>query len=67
MGRSRKPFIDKKRSTTYNLVYGNAESGGDVDAVGRVFVDSSKGVGLGRIDEEAAAQAAASSGVSTRR
>lgn len=67
MGRARKPFIDKKRSTTYNLIYGNAEAGEDVNAVGRVFVDASKGGGLGQVDEEAAAAASLGAAASNRR
>ncbi|RMZ53463.1 hypothetical protein APUTEX25_003285, partial [Auxenochlorella protothecoides] len=67
MGRPRKPFIDKKNSTTYNLIHRNTDAGEVVDASGRVFVDAGKGVGLGRVDEEAAAAARAASGTANRR
>lgn len=46
-------FIDKKKAVTFSLVYRND---GDVTAEG-VLVDARKGVGIGRVDAEARAQA----------
>lgn len=67
MVRHRKPFIDKKKSTTYNLVYENAETGDEAQPGRRTYVEASKGVGVGRVDQEAAAAARLASGASQRR
>ena len=42
----KKPFIDKKKSTTYNLVYRSTEDADD--APERVFVETERQVGVGR-------------------
>ena len=55
MGRARKPFIDKKNSTTYNLIYraGEVEVDGEVaEQPQRQLVDARLGIGIGRPDEE---------------
>lgn len=61
----KKSFINKKQSVTYNLVYGATED--TDDAPERVLVDAHKGVGIGRVDPEAAAAAAQSAAASGRR
>eukprot|EP00884_Botryococcus_braunii_P023517 jgi/Botrbrau1/984/Bobra.114_1s0024.1 len=54
--RNKKPFIDKKRATTYNLVFRSAED--DVDAgPARELIAASKNIGVGRPDPEAVAAA----------
>ena len=64
MGRNRKPFIDKKQATTYNLLYRANEIGMDGEAAGpeRELVDASRRVGIGCVDESAIAAAASRSG-----
>ena len=58
MGR-RRAFIDKKRATTYSLIY--AGEGGAAGAGGapeeRLLVDAARKVGVGRPDSEAVARA----------
>lgn len=64
MGKNKKkPFIDKSKSTTYNLLYRASEVEVDGEDAGseRVLVDAARGLGIGRVDEEAATAAAASS------
>ncbi|KAK9846608.1 hypothetical protein WJX81_007566 [Elliptochloris bilobata] len=51
MGR-RRPFIDKKSSTTYNLIYRPTEE--DAEQPERLLVDAGRGVGIGRPDAAAA-------------
>ena len=53
MGKSR-PYIDRKQASSYNLIYRNAEAG--EDATDRQWVDTSRGVGVGRPDAEAVQQ-----------
>ena len=48
MGR-RKPFVDKKKSTTYNVIYREAAQE-DETAEEREWVEKEKGVGVGRPD-----------------
>ena len=48
MGR-RKPFVDKKKSTTYNVIYREAAQE-DETAEQREWVEKEKGVGVGRPD-----------------
>lgn len=63
-GRNRKPFIDKSKATTYNLLYRASEVTVDGEDAGpeRELVDVSRGVGIGRPDAEAAATAADADG-----
>jgi hypothetical protein len=58
-GRNRKPFIDKSKATTYNLLYRASEVtvDGEDAAPERELVAASRGVGIGRPDAEAAAAA----------
>lgn len=58
-GRNRKPFIDKSKATTYNLLYRASEVAVEGEDVGpeRELVEASRGVGIGRPDAEAAADA----------
>lgn len=51
-----KPYIDKKQAASYSLVYRNAEAG--VETSDRQWIESSKGVGVGRPDAEAVQQQA---------
>lgn len=67
MGRTKKPFIDKKRSTTYNLVFEHSEAGADAQPGRRTYVEASKGVGVGRVDQEALQAAQEASGAPARR
>ena len=53
MGKS-KAFIDRKQAASYNLVYRNAEAGQETSD--RQWIESSKGVGVGRPDSEAVQQ-----------
>lgn len=53
MGKS-KAFIDRKQAASYNLVYRNAEAGQETSD--RQWIESSKGVGVGRPDAEAVQQ-----------
>lgn len=53
MGKS-KPYIDRKQAASYSLVYRNAEAG--EDTTDRQWIESSKGVGVGRPDVEAVQQ-----------
>ena len=53
MGKS-KAFIDKKQAASYDLVYRNAEAGQETSD--RQWIESSKGVGVGRPDSEAVQQ-----------
>lgn len=53
MGKS-KAFIDRKQAATYDLVYRNAEAGQETSD--RQWIESSKGVGVGRPDSEAVQQ-----------
>ena len=55
MGKSR-PYIDKKQAASYSLVYRNAEVGQETSD--RQWIESSKGVGVGRPDAEAVLQQA---------
>lgn len=55
MGKSR-PYIDKKQAASYSLVYRNAEAGQETSD--RQWIESSKGVGVGRPDAEAVLQQA---------
>ena len=48
MGR-RKPFVDKKNSTTYNVIYREAAQD-DEGAAERDWIEANKGVGVGRPD-----------------
>ena len=60
MGRARKPFIDKKRSTTYNLIYRAGEvevDGEEAEQPQRQLVDARLGIGIGRPDEESVSAA----------
>ena len=60
MGRARKPFIDKKRSTTYNLIYRAGEievDGEEPQQPQRQLVDARLGIGIGRPDEESVSAA----------
>lgn len=67
-GRNRKPFIDKSKATTYNLLYRASEVTVEGEDAGpeRELVETSRGVGVGRPDVEAAAAAAATSGSGSR-
>lgn len=60
----RKPFIDKKNATTYNLLYRASEVHVDGEDAGpeRELVDASRGVGIGRVDDAAAAATASMGG-----
>ncbi len=51
MGR-RKPFVDKKTSHTYNLIFRPTEE--DAQQPERVLVDAQRGIGIGRPDAAAA-------------
>ncbi len=53
MGKS-KAFIDRKQAASYSLVYRNAEAGEETSD--RQWIESSKGVGVGRPDSEAVQQ-----------
>ncbi|DBA99090.1 hypothetical protein WJX77_009113 [Trebouxia sp. C0004] len=55
MGKSR-PYIDRKQAASYSLVYRNAEAGQETSD--RQWIESSKGVGVGRPDAEAVLQQA---------
>jgi len=55
MGKS-KPYIDRKQAASYSLVYRNAEAG--QETTDRQWIESSKGVGVGRPDAEAVLQQA---------
>ncbi|KAL3156668.1 Protein ltv1 [Trebouxia sp. C0009 RCD-2024] len=55
MGKS-KAFIDRKQAASYNLVYRNADAGQETSD--RQWIESSKGVGVGRPDSEAVQQQA---------
>ena len=62
MGRQRKPFIDKKSSTTYNLIYRASEvpvDGEEAEQPQRQLVDSRLGIGIGRPDEDSVSAAQA--------
>lgn len=48
-GRNKKKFIDKKRATTYTLVFRSTEDGIDAGPA-RELVESSRNVGIGRPD-----------------
>ena len=63
-GRNRKPFIDKSKATTYNLLYRASEVTveGEDASPERELVEASRGVGIGRPDAEAAAAANADGG-----
>lgn len=50
MGKA-KPFIDRKQAESYSLVYRNAEAGAETSD--RQWIESSKGVGVGRPDADA--------------
>ena len=55
MVRQRKSFIDKKSSTTYNLIYRASEvpiDGEEAEEPQRQLVDSRLGIGVGRPDED---------------
>ena len=67
MGRTKKFFIDKKRSTTYNLVFEHSEAGADAQPGRRTYVEASKGVGVGRVDQEALQAAQEASDAPARR
>ena len=60
----RKPFIDKKNATTFNLLYRASEVHVDGENAGpeRELVDVSRGVGIGRVDEATAAATASKGG-----
>lgn len=65
MGKGRKkPFIDKSKATTYNLLYRASEVTVEGEDAGpeRELVDVSRRVGIGRPDAEAAAAAGPSGG-----
>lgn len=53
MGKS-KAFIDRKQAASYSLVYRNADAGQETSD--RQWIESSKGVGVGRPDSEAVQQ-----------
>lgn len=59
-GGKRKPFIEKSKATTYNLLYRASEVQVDGEDAGpeRELVEVSRGVGIGRPDAEAATGAA---------
>lgn len=59
----KKSFIDKKNSTTYNLIYRASEVpvDGEENEPERQLVDSRLGIGIGRVDEESVSAAANSS------
>jgi hypothetical protein len=57
MGKNKKKFIDKKRATTYTLVFRSAEDNGDA-APARQLVESVRNVGIGRPDPLSVAAAA---------
>ncbi len=62
MGRQRKPFIDKKSSTTYNLIYRASEvpvDGEEAEQPQRQLVDTRLGIGIGRPDEDSVSAAQA--------
>ena len=50
MGKA-KAFIDRKQAESYSLVYRNAEAGAETSD--RQWIESSKGVGVGRPDADA--------------
>lgn len=50
MGKA-KPFINRKQAESYSLVYRNAEAGAETSD--RQWIESSKGVGVGRPDADA--------------
>ena len=56
----KKSFIDKKNSTTYNLIYRASEVpvDGEEAPPERQLVDSRLGIGIGRVDEESVSAAA---------
>ena len=64
MGR-RRPFIDKKTSTTYNLIYRPTEE--DAEQPERLLVEAERGVGIGRPDAAAAGAAASQDAGGERR
>ena len=62
MGRQRKPFIDKKQATTYNLIYRASEvaiDGEEAEEPQRQLVDARLGIGIGRPDEDSVSAAQA--------
>lgn len=60
----RKPFIDKKKATTFNLLYRASEVqiDGEDEGPERELVDVNRRVGIGRVDEEAAAASTSGGG-----
>ena len=62
MVRQRKSFIDKSRSTTYNLIYRAGEvavDGEEAEEPQRQLVDARLGIGIGRPDEDSVSAAQA--------
>ena len=56
----RKPFINKKQATTYNLIYRSSEK--DEDSGGRQWLEADRRVGIGRPDIQSVQEAAVPTG-----